>query len=211
VSDKPMSAAERAAAIRAMRAQYGLDVSTPEEVMLRRRVPKRFWEIAKAPKETLALTYVRAILEGKGVLLVLHGNAGCGKSSAAAWALLQREGLWVNAPDLSRPPTEDEDASDRELATTPFLVIDDIGIEYSTDKKYAESRINLALSKREASLLPTVLTTNLSTEEFKNRYGDRTASRLNGDPLGWQTVAGADMRMGRHNPTAFNERGERGE
>jgi DNA replication protein DnaC len=210
VSERPMTPAERMEAIHKLRASHGLDVTSHEEVMLSRRIPRRFWALVKEPKETMAMSYARALLEGKGVLLLLHGNAGCGKSTAAAWALSQRHGgLWVNAPDLARPATEEDDATDRELATVPFLVIDDLGIEYSTDKKYAESRINLALSKREANVLPTIITTNLSTEEFKARYGDRTASRLNGDPLGWQSVKGPDMRRERHNPAPFNERGEK--
>lgn len=204
---EPLTAEERIATIRAMRASAGLSAPSAEENMLRRRIPRRFWALVSAPKETLAISYVRALLEGKGLLLLLHGDAGCGKSTAAAWALSQRPGLWVNAPDLARPPKDDDDATDRELHTTPFLVMDDLGIEYSTDKKYAESRINLALSKREADLLPTLLTSNLSTDEFKARYGDRTVSRLNGDPLGWQTVTGPDMRRERLPPP--NERGER--
>lgn len=206
---KPMTTAQRAEAIRAMRVKYGLDNPTMEEKMLRRRIPRRFWELINEPKETLAMTYVRALLEGKGLLLLLHGNAGCGKSTAAAWALAQRSGLWVGAPDLARPAKEDDEATDRELATAPFLVIDELGTEYSTDKKYAESRINLALSKREADLLPTIITANLSTQEFKDRYGERTVSRINGDPLGWQTVAGPDLRRDRHNPLPFNERAEK--
>lgn len=197
---KPLTAPERVDAIRSMRASAGLPAPTAEENILRRRIPRRFWSLVAAPQETLAISYVRALLDGKGLLLLLHGDAGCGKSTAAAWALSQRPGLWVNAPDLARPPKDEDDATDRELATTPFLVMDDLGIEYSTDKKYAESRINLALSKREADLLPTLLTSNLSTDEFKARYGDRTVSRLNGDPLGWQTVTGPDMRRDRAGP-----------
>jgi DNA replication protein DnaC len=209
VSDKPMTPIERMEAIKKLRVAHGLEVTTPEETMLRRRIPRRFWELVKEPKDTLATQYVKALLDGKGILLLLAGNAGCGKSTAAAWALSQRPGIWVSAPDLARPARGEDDATDRDLATALFLVIDDLGIEYSTDKKYAESRINLVLSKREADLLPTLLTTNLSAEEFKTRYGDRTVSRLNGDPLGWQTVTGPDMRRERHNPAPFNERGEK--
>lgn len=207
---RALTSAERMAAIRALRVGAGLPVPSLEECMIRRRIPRRFWALVVKPKETLAIEYARALLDGKGILLLLHGDAGCGKSTAAAWALSQRVGTWIDAPDLARPPKGDDDASDEGMATTPFLVMDDLGIEYSTEKRYAEKRINLVLSKREASMLPTLLTTNLDTAEFKERYGDRTVSRLNGDPLGWQTVAGPDLRLARHETTIpFNERGEK--
>lgn len=206
---RPMTDEERRRAVRDLRVKHGLAVPTFEDTLRLRRIPRRFWELVKDPKETLALTYAKALLEGKGVLLLLHGDKGCGKSTAAAWALSQHTGMWVDAPDLERPPMDDEDASDRELATTPLLVIDDLGTEYSTEKKYSERRITVAISKREASLLPTIITANLSPEEFKARYGDRTSSRINGDPLGWQTVTAPDMRMERHISQPFNERGEK--
>lgn len=206
---RPLSAEERREAVKRLRVQHGLDVPTADEIMKSRRVPKIYWQLVEHPKETMALTYARALHDGKGVLLLLQGNKGCGKSTAAAWVLRQRPGLWVDAPDLERPPTSDGDATDHDLATTPFLVIDDLGTEYSTDKKFAERRINVAISKREANLLPTLLTANISTEEFKARYGDRIASRINGDPLGWQSVDGPDLRMDRHNHQPFNERGEK--
>jgi DNA replication protein DnaC len=186
-------------------------VVTPEDSMRWAGVPSRFWPIGVKPELTAAVSLVQKLLAGEGVLLVLSGGTGCGKSTASAHALSRRAGIWVHAPDLAKPDFTDPDdygvrrqTLDERMRDSGLLVLDDVGIEHSP-RGYAASRITDVLEHREANRRPSIVTTNLTTEEFKEKYGARIASRLNGDPLGWQHVAGDDMRV---NPPHWTERDE---
>ena len=181
-------------------------VVTPADRMRWAGVPSRFWSVALEPKDTQALAIVRTLLlrqgtDGAPVLLVLSGVTGCGKSTAAASALTRTAGLWVHAPDLAKPDFSDADeygvrreTLDERMRAAGLLVLDDVGIEHSPGG-YAASRITDVLEHREANHRPSIVTTNLTAEEFKAKYGQRIASRLNGDALGWQQVGGVDLRV----------------
>jgi len=126
---------------------------------------------------------------------------GCGKSTACAHALSKQAGLWVHAPDLAKPDFTDPDeygvrktTLDERMRAAGLLVLDDVGIEHSPGG-YAASRITDVLEHREANRRPSIVTTNLTGEEFKAKYGQRIASRLNGDPVGWQHISGEDLRV----------------
>lgn len=176
----------------------GLPVPTVKEKLQGRRIPARLLEVALAPNETASLNLVLRLLDGEGALLVLSGGPGLGKSSAAAVGLVRKGGLWVNAPDLAAPPM-DGDTTNKRMRDVALLVLDDVGLEHSPSG-YAASRICGVLDARESELRPTIVTTNLSDAQFKVRYGERLASRLNGDPLGWQHLAGSDLRLRRVTP-----------
>lgn len=175
--------------------------STPLESMRWAGVPSRFWSFAAEPHKTLAVDFAMSLLEGGGLLLVLSGGTGCGKSTACAWALSKRPGLWVHGPDLAKPEPPDPDAwgarrktLDERMREAGLLVLDDVGIEHSPGG-YAASRITDVLEFRESNKLPSIVTTNLTAAGFRVRYGERLASRTNGDPLGWQQIAGPDLRV----------------
>ena len=142
------------------------------------------------------LKAVQRLLAGDGILLVLAGEPGRGKSFAAAYALSQRRGLWHRAPELARPPAEDEPDPVVRLRAVQLLVLDDVGLEHSPGG-YALSRILDVLDAREEQELPSIVTTNLSPAGFRDRYGERIASRINGDPIGWITCTGPDLRIRR--------------
>jgi DNA replication protein DnaC len=176
-------------------------VVTPQDSMRWAGVPSRFWEFAAEPKPTAAVGIVGRLLDGAGVLLVLSGGTGCGKSTACAYGLSKRAGLWVHAPSLAKPEFADPDeygvrrqTLDERMREAGLLVLDDVGIEHSPGG-YAASRITDVLEHREANRRPGIVTTNLTAEQFKAKYGERIASRLNGDPLGWQHIADADRRL----------------
>lgn len=174
-------------------------------------VPSRFWSAALEPKPTEALAVVKKLLgspskdlkmlEQSPVLIVLSGGTGCGKSTACAHGLSIWPGLWVHGPDLAKPDFSDADeygvrrqTLDERMRDAGLLVLDDVGIEHSPGG-YAASRITDVLEHRESNRRPSIVTTNLTSEEFKTKYGARIASRLNGDPLGWQHVGGKDLRV----------------
>lgn len=56
------------------------------------------------------------------------------------------------------------------------LVLDDLGAENITD--FSKSLLYEIVDYRYARALPTVVTTNLGSDDLKKRYGDRLASRL---------------------------------
>lgn len=204
-SEKRLSVLERRARtpeevaeeVRQIRVAQGLPVAGMDKVLIQRGVPARLHVPALTPWKTPALSLVERLLAGEGLTLVLGGDTGRGKSCAAAVALARRPGLWVNAPELAKIPLDDGPDIDARMRTAPLLVLDEVGLEHSPSG-YAAGRICAALTSRDASGRPSIVTTNLSAEQFKDKYGDRIGSRLNGDALGWQTVAGPDLRVDPH-------------
>ena len=195
-----MTPEEMRRAIDAIRRGDGLPVTSIDRLVDQRGVPSRLWVVAQNPRGTACVRLVRELLDGKGCILVLSGHTGCGKSSAAAFALADRTGIWIHAPDLARPPLDGNNGDDR-MRYCGLLVLDDVGTEYSP-RGYAANRICSVLEHREGNRRPTIVTTNLTAEQFKAAYGERLASRLNGDPLGWQHVSGPDLRR---NPAHWTE------
>lgn len=173
-------------------------------------VPSRFWSFAGEPRKTRAVDFAQSLLDGAGVMLVLAGGTGSGKSTAAAFALSKRSGLWVHGPDLAKVEVRDpfdpfRPTLDERMRLAGLLVLDDIGIEHSPGG-YAASRITDVLEWREASKRPSIVTTNLGAEVFARQYGKRLCSRINGDPLGWQTVTDKDMRVAHWSESAEAKR-----
>ncbi len=67
------------------------------------------------------------------------------------------------------------------LARTPMLAIDDVGIEPLEVMEYGNvvSPVVELLTKRYDEQLFTLMTTNLTPDGIRKRYGDRIADRLN--------------------------------
>lgn len=63
-----------------------------------------------------------------------------------------------------------------ECLTRQFLFLDDLGAEYSTD--FTKEHIFTILDTRAVKKLPTFITSNLTLEEIKSRYGERISSRI---------------------------------
>lgn len=138
-------------------------------------------------QDTPAVVEARGAIKLGLTLLVLSGTRGVGKTSAAAWWLLQpREPSkyvstmaprFIDSTALARFDKYD-DAKMRELERASALVIDDLGVEY--DDKHGNFRASLdgLVNSRYAACLPTVITTNLTASDFKARYGERIADRI---------------------------------
>jgi len=138
-------------------------------------------------QDTAAVSEARGAMALGLTLLVLSGLRGCGKTTAAAWWLLQRRKpseyvrtgppRFVDATALARWPKYD-DAKMHELERASALVIDDLGIEYDDKHGAFRSFLDGLVNARYAAVLPTLITTNLRATEFKERYGERIADRI---------------------------------
>ncbi len=139
----------------------------------------RFIAQGTEPKSTKALTAAKQFLQPPFQwALVLAGPPGCGKTYSAAWACWERCGRFLDVAKLARLSSyDDETMALYERAA--LLVIDDLGTEYADAKGAFQSRLDGLLSYRCASERQTVITTNLNGAEFRERYGDRIADRLN--------------------------------
>ena len=68
----------------------------------------------------------------------------------------------------------------RKLQTTMFLIIDDLGVEQTEINNYGtvETPVIEILEKRYESRLPTIITSNLTLEQIKKKYGVRVYDRI---------------------------------
>ncbi len=180
-------------------AQFRRDAGLPEmsldERLRMRGVPDLLIEAICTGKlhQTAATRYAFELVE-KGGLLVLASEAGRGKTMAAAWALSECSGLFVRAVQLA---TIDETGSlDARMRTARLLVVDDLGTEHSPGG-YARSRLEDVVDRRLLDGRSTLLTTNLGPKSFRDRYGERLASRIDADknPMGWRDLDGPDLRQ----------------
>jgi hypothetical protein len=179
------------------RQRDGLPVTPLFDRLLSYGVPAALAKSAmEGDPEAPGMKLAEQLARGEGKILMLAGMAGRGKSTAAAYALTFKSGLWVFAPHLSLLFGQHKDAvDDSAMNHAGLLVIDDLGSEHSPGGHVA-GRVNAVLVIREAHGLPTALTTNLPAEKFKTIYGDRIVSRLNAkkESLGWQVLDGPDLR-----------------
>ncbi len=70
-----------------------------------------------------------------------------------------------------------QDLADQ-AAAVPYLVIDDLGVEKSTD--YVKQLTYFIINFRESNLLPTYITTNLPPDQLEKIIDQRIASRIAG-------------------------------
>ena len=123
--------------------------------------------------------------------LALYGPSGVGKSHLAAGLCLRLidEGLpvvFLNVPlwleRLREQARAREDLDDLDAlispATASILVLDDLGAEHATD--WTADRVYLLINERIRAMAPIVATMNYlpDSEAFRDRAGDRIASRI---------------------------------
>lgn len=125
--------------------------------------------------------------------ICLYGGAGIGKTHLACAILLESveqgaSGLFVGASDLFHQlrsrfaasgdmPTAEDLIDD--VRGVELLVLDDLGTETPSD--WVADRLFLILNHRYVAQLPTIITSNLSLEEFAARLGhigERLADRM---------------------------------
>jgi DNA replication protein DnaC len=162
--------------------------------------PKLADDLAATVRPTDALRFALAWLESGADILVLQGGTGSGKSLAAAWAFEfaqnrapmngmgdRRSPLWFDAgvlASLSQYAERVWSAFDN----ASVIVIDDAGIEPNAERVGAaiERAVNVSTARM-------LITTNLDPGDFRQRYGERIASRMRGRGK-WIRVASPDYR-----------------
>jgi DNA replication protein DnaC len=143
------------------------------------RVPRK---VRRVLEGELAQTGALAAAESfDGEILVLSGPPGCGKTVAAGrWFVQQYDGggEFITASQLERVGRYGEELD--KLGSVRCLVIDDLGNEYLDQKGSFASLLDGLINERYSNERGTVIATNLSAEEFKQRYGERIADRIRG-------------------------------
>ena len=116
----------------------------------------------------------RLIERGKNVLLV------------SAYTFLQ----------MARKSHYEADNGVKELMEVPVLMLDDIGSEPLMKNVTIEALFTL-INERQIRGLCTILSSNLTTEELRERYTERIASRLSDSRNCMvMTLKGKDIRTG---------------
>ncbi len=141
--------------------------------------------------------------------LVLSGGVGRGKTGLASCVLMERARrgenvLWVDFSKFIRRIRstyhEDSVLSYEEVvgaaASVPFLLIDDMGDMDAVRSISDDLRRNVydVISERYNELRPTLITTNLTAEQFRATFGDRVADRVL-YLYHWQDVSGINLRF----------------
>ena len=143
--------------------------------------------------------------------LVLYGATGCGKTHLAVSILKERlcnsitgiidrewerehfyspeSSQFITIPDLLleiRASFQGSGKTEQEIidyySSIAFLVMDDLGSEKTTE--FSVTTLYIIIDRRDRELLPTVITTNLSSQEIEERLDARIASRL----AGWKNI-----------------------
>lgn len=175
--------------------------ATPRDVvhhLERAGIPRRNIDpLLGDTRQTSALIGAKAwwskIELGGSTTLVLAGNSGVGKSTAAAWCVLQYALLhpwnsqpsgpqkppimWLEGGQLAQIP-EWSDAGRDELERArncKLLVINDGGLEATKPAMTALSNLCILRSDFERW---TIFTTNLLAQAFRDRYGAALADRF---------------------------------
>ncbi len=146
--------------------------------------------------ETVQLVARQFLAAEKGSSLYIFGAFGSGKSTLAVailkqwrwprrtellarpWHPSHPEGIFLPAYEAARSLRNLETMQEAVLPwrTTPFLVLDDIGATRSTP--HVREQLLFLLQERYDHLLSTVVTSNLTLEEFGRAVDPRAASRM---------------------------------
>ena len=166
------------------------------------------WTV-QVPEDAGVLTKARAFLASPvGFFVLASPEFGNGKSHVAA-AMLRltfEEGYrqtskvrYITQAEILRGLRRKYDDARAEdlvatLAQVPFLVLDDFGV--SAGGRDEQPALYDILSDRYAEKRPTVLTMNLSPDQFRGAIGARMASRLRESTFAWADVRGPGYRAG---------------
>jgi DNA replication protein DnaC len=168
--------------------------SLNEETLVRMNIGRRFWsaemsDLPESPAKGIFRKYVMDLQENynQGWGMFLYGANGVGKTHASCAFLkeLQRRGystyciladvLKVAYIDGSR--FDADNSVVQRVERVDFLLLEDLGKEYSgKGSGFAELCFENLLRKRSRECLPTIVTTNLAPDAFKERYKQSAAS-----------------------------------
>ena len=81
---------------------------------------------------------------------------------------------------------------------TELAVFDDFGAEYLKDGGLVEAFIDEIIWTREGEILATIISTNLTADQLRERLSDRIVDRLRGSWGRVVSVPGESLRVGEH-------------
>lgn len=133
-------------------------------------------------------TFVKNFSQEQGMNLIFSGEVSQGKTFLAAALALEliHEGhlvIYQTAPslvdklrDMSWRYNEDHAQMKRMIYDCDFLILDDLGKETRTE--FAEKELFHLINMRYSAGKSTLISTNLSYDELRKRYGDAFFTRL---------------------------------
>jgi hypothetical protein len=128
-------------------------------------------------------------------VLTLVGPTGRGKTMAGAWLIAIEGGVYVSALELRKRLLSghwrDIEWADRILRSR-IVVLDDVGTE-TGDSDALAATFELVNQRMGSDGALTLITCNLTGEEFAKRYGERTVRRIEHDGRIVE-VKGEDLR-----------------
>jgi DNA replication protein DnaC len=113
-------------------------------------------------------------------VLVLSGQPGCGKTTAAAvWALkaCPWPPVFLRATSFAASSRYNHEQRD-EWLHAQALVLDDLGAEYADAKGNFLVDLDELIDTFYGDKRPLLITTNCTADEFKQRYGARIVDRI---------------------------------
>ena len=173
------------------------ELTAPPEGLYPDKADKNKYGIPSSPADNAAKTYALArkfaddLGPGSKKILFITGAVGVGKTylaccvgqySSAQCRFVCYSGIASVLDSLqNRFFNSDEERESYEerrefIEKADMLIIDDLGVESVTDKRY-ENLITL-IDKRSAEGRKTVITSNYDLADIKNVYGERLASRF---------------------------------
>ena len=197
-------------------AERRAQMATGDETFRLMQIPNEFtgatwanYEVRKGNQA--ATTIAREWLQRRdGRDLYISGGVGSGKSRMAATIAFEamRDGpavAFIHAADLFdrlrqaefKPLGEEDPFRLERLARSRLMVIDDLGVEKSTE--FTITRLLMLLEKRHWRSNPTIITSNLDLDELAKKFGDdRIPSRL----VDWADLATIHATDYRHERAA---------
>lgn len=165
------------------------------QVCERLRIPRRYQK-ATLDFKSKACKRMRKFLKGKEKCLVLSGGCGCGKSSAVcAYLIKVEEGLFVDVSEIKTVVFRHDYEFLQQIKDTPILVIDDLGLEAKDTTGFFATVVDEIFNCRYSQEFTTIITTNTTPEEFKERYGERTVDRIREWGEFWSTSQGSFRKV----------------
>lgn len=168
-----------------------------DERLFHLRIPNRVLQESAALAEAEELQYLQPFVDSweTGGNIFLQGASGKGKSCCAAYLLgcivakYKVSGRWIEADDYIEMLKDsfDSDGVLPEMYSSPYLikyikgvfdvvVIDGLGDERLTE--FAAHELGSLIRKRYERQKATIITSRLSMNDIKDRYGSRLASPL---------------------------------
>ncbi|MBR4049744.1 MAG: ATP-binding protein [Clostridia bacterium] len=141
----------------------------------------------------------------KSPSLLMHGATGLGKThlSLGIANVVTEKGyglIYLSAPNLFSELERErfsrqnynESSFEQELLETDLIIIDDLGIEFST--QFTSSCLYNIVNTRMLSGKPTIISTNLTPAELEDKYTQRITSRIIGSYISLKFI-GRDIRQ----------------